>query len=353
MTGRILVLTPDTDGTVGGVKIHYQVVDALNAAGREAAIVHGRDGFRCSWFANQTSVLAAGDVRLRGDDIVVVPEEWVHLIAELPPSITKVVFNQNAYTTFLWEQPWHVVKEAYERDDVNRVVTVSSDNLEYLQYAFPSVSTGKIRYMIDPTVFYGGVAKTRSVAYMPRRRADEASEVMALASVRGALKGWEVVPIVGRSEADTASLLRSASVFLSFSLREGFGLPPAEALACGCVVVGFHGFGGRDIGDDPLWVPEGDVVAFARTLEEVLTTWDGDADRWKQRAADGAAHVRTEFAPEQFCATVLEAFGDVEPLGGSQPVGDLSPSFWSHESRWPWVVAHLRSAARVSLKGGR
>ena len=151
---------------------------------------------------------------------------------------------------------------------------VSSDNLGYIRYVFPTVSAARIRCGIDQAIFHTGDLKTRTIAYMPRRRSEEAAEVLAIVGARGALDGWDVVTITNRSEADAAAIMRRASVFLAFSHREGFGLPPAEALACGCVVVGFNGFGGRDIGDHPLWVPEGDTVAFARTLEEVLRSWD-------------------------------------------------------------------------------
>ena len=49
-----------------------------------------------------------------------------------------------------------------------------------------------------------------------------------------------------RSEAAVADILRESQVFLSFGHPEGFGLPPAEALACGCLVIGYHGGGGRE-----------------------------------------------------------------------------------------------------------
>ena len=36
-------------------------------------------------------------------------------------------------------------------------------------------------------------------------------------------------------------------IFLSFGHPEGFGLPLAEAAACGCYLIGYSGLGGREI----------------------------------------------------------------------------------------------------------
>ena len=48
------------------------------------------------------------------------------------------------------------------------------------------------------------------------------------------------------SEAEVARDPSGVTVFLSLNKAEGFGLPPAEAIACGCRVVGFHGMAARE-----------------------------------------------------------------------------------------------------------
>ena len=40
---------------------------------------------------------------------------------------------------------------------------------------------------------------------------------------------------------------KESMLFFSFGHPEGFGLPVAEALACGCAVVGYTGLGGREL----------------------------------------------------------------------------------------------------------
>jgi hypothetical protein len=333
MSGIVFVLTPDLDSPIGGIKVHYQMVDALNAAGRQAFVVHGRPGFRCTWFANKTAVVAAESAVIRANDVVVVPEEWVQHIPHLP-SVEKVIFNQNAYTTFLWGEPWRAIRDIYRRTHV-----------------FPTVASVVVRQAIDPATFHSGDPKTRSIAYMPRKRPDEAKEVLAILGARGALEGWELEPIVKRSEAETAEILRRASVFLSFSHREGYGLPPAEALASGCVVAGFHGFGGRDISPHALWVPDGDVLGFARTVEHILTSWDREAQRWARLSDDGARHIRSTYTGQKFAETVAAAFDSVGASDDQRVLGRLPSECWSAGRLWPRVVSRLRVTARAARSG--
>ena len=64
-------------------------------------------------------------------------------------------------------------------------------------------------------------------------------------------------------------IFNSASIVLSPSLAEGFGLPPAEGAACGCAMVATDSGGVRDFiihGETGLLSPPRDVEALARNL---------------------------------------------------------------------------------------
>ncbi len=56
------------------------------------------------------------------------------------------------------------------------------------------------------------------------------------------------------------------------SHREGFGLPPVEAMSAGALVVGFHGGGGLDYATprNGFWRSEGDLVGCADALAEAM-----------------------------------------------------------------------------------
>jgi hypothetical protein len=235
-----------------------------------AAVVHHARGFRCTWFENGTPVLASADVSLTASDVLVVPEWYGPGLRARPAVARTVVFNQRAYGTFDRVAPGG--PPLYQ--GIDALLAVSDDNAAYLRWAFPEVPVHVTRNVVDGSLFHPAGTPGRRIAYMPRRRAEEVAEVLHLLAARGVLDGWELVPIDGRTEQETAELLRGCAVFLSFSEREGFGMPPAEAMAAGCYVVGFTGLAGRDF-FDPAYsrpVPEGDVLAFAQAVEAVCGT---------------------------------------------------------------------------------
>ena len=188
------MMTPDLDRPVGGVKIHYQVVDALNRVGVDAQIVHRKPGFRCSWFENSTRVTDVESLTATRNDLIVVPEEWVAFIPDLPEEIPKVVFHQNAYSTFSWGADFAVIRDVLNRSDVKRLVVVSEDNASYLRYAFPDVDVQRMRYTIDETLFSVPAHKKRQIAYMPRRRFQELNDVLSLLRSRDALAAVDCRP---------------------------------------------------------------------------------------------------------------------------------------------------------------
>ncbi|WP_229068343.1 glycosyltransferase [Actinoplanes sp. DH11] len=274
-TGTIYYLTPDEASPAGGIRVIYRHVDLLNAAGRAAAVLHDRPGFRVGWFANETRVVSARDVTLGTGDLLVVPEFYGPGLGALPDGCRTVVFNQNAYQTFD-RVPFGTTGPGAPYAGVGgleALLTVSQDNAALLRHAFPGLPVHEARVVVDERLFHPGDAPAgRRIGFMPRRRAREQEQLLHILRNRGVLDGWELVPIDGLSEAQTAGVLRTCAVFLSFSEREGFGLPPAEAMASGAYVVGFTGLAGRDFFDPAYCAPvaEADLLAFAVAVEDAL-----------------------------------------------------------------------------------
>jgi glycosyltransferase involved in cell wall biosynthesis len=301
----VYYLTPDYDVPAGGIRGEYRHVDLLNAAGRDAAVLHHRSGFSCSWFAHGTRVTAAPDVVLGPQDVLVVPEIYGPDLRRLPRGPRLVAFNQNAYLTFAALAPGEDV--SYAAFAV--AMTVSQDSADYLRFAFPELEVAVVHNAIDPDLFRPApVPAGRRIAVMPRRRREDADQVLRLLGRR--LDGWEVVRIAGESEREVADALRSCSIFLAFGHQEGFGLPPAEAMASGCYVIGFPAFGGREI-FDPAWsrpIADGDVLAMAHAVAETVAAFERDPEPVRRAAALGTEHVRARFGPQRQRDELLAVF---------------------------------------------
>jgi glycosyltransferase involved in cell wall biosynthesis len=86
------------------------------------------------------------------------------------------------------------------------------------------------------------------IAWMPRKNKAMGESILHIAghilAREASAPRVEWVEIHGLRREAVADMLATCRIFLSSGFPEGFGLPPLEAMASGCVPVGFTGFGG-------------------------------------------------------------------------------------------------------------
>src|SRR6185437_8330701 len=209
---RVLVPAPDWQHAAGGVRRLYRHVDVLNAHGIEAFIIHHQTGFRCTWFENQTPVIYAP--KPGPSDILLAPERIAWQLMLTTPGVRKVVYNQNAYQSFVDIPPDALrLGPPYRHPDFLATIAVSQDNIDYLSYAFPDHPLFRLHYGIDPRIFYYESRKKKQIAFMPRKKKEDASQMLQILGARGALNGYEVMPIAQKTEAETARILRESEIF--------------------------------------------------------------------------------------------------------------------------------------------
>jgi glycosyltransferase involved in cell wall biosynthesis len=149
---------------------------------------------------------------------------------------------------------------------------------------------------------------------IPRKRVDVLLRVFAevrravpgarLVKVGGALTGDlarlaenlgvadAVVALPFLDRATLASVYRRAALVLQPSEAEGFGLPVAEALACGAVVLASDLSVLREVGGEaPIYAPVGDVPAWVEAALRLLDERRRDDPAWNARRAAGLARA--------------------------------------------------------------
>jgi glycosyltransferase involved in cell wall biosynthesis len=307
----IYLYSPDDNQPIGGIRKLYRHADVLNRHGFAAAIVHLAPGFRCTWFENQTPVVYARTVRPESQDFIVVPEISGPDVTRTAPGIRKVIFNQNCYNSFRHYPIAATPGETpYLHPDVVATITVSEDSARYLGYAFPRARILRIRPGIDGALFYPGPEKRRQIAFMPRRQIEDARQVFNILKFRGALAGFEIVEIRDMPEQQAARVLQESAFFFSFSGAEGFGLPPAEAMASGCITIGFDGHGGAEFFKPEFsWpIAFGDIETYARTAETVLNQYRQDPAPLVERAERAAAFIADNYTMEIEEADIVDCW---------------------------------------------
>lgn len=305
----------ETEAPLGGLKMLYRLVDVLNANGFPAAVVHARPGFRCDWFENQTAVRYLDGRFVRRSDLLVVPEVFGPHCAEIGRGARKVIYNQNAYYTF---QGYTLDPQdratPYRDPEVAAALVVSEDSRDYLSYVFPELERHRIRHSVRADLFFHpGAPKRRQICFMPRKGEAVLLQVINILKQREALDGVELVPVEALSEREVAARLREALLFLSASAAEGFGLPVAEAMACGCVAVGFPAGGGRELMQPgaAVAVAQDDVIALAQACEDLLRRHREAPAEVEEMGRRAAAFIQAGYSREAEERSIVQAWRSI------------------------------------------
>jgi len=154
---------------------------------------------------------------------------------------------------------------------------------------------GIVRPVCDASLFRALPLRegdTIRVAWMPRKNKGLAEQIMKICARldRGNRPRIEWVAIHNKTLPEVAATLASCHIFLASGFPEGCALPPLEAMASGCLVVGFAGYGSWDYmrqgipsgylprltlrsvswGANGLYAADGDVLEAALLLQQAV-----------------------------------------------------------------------------------
>ena len=244
---RIIFFIPALHAMSGGLANIYSVARNLKDLGREVALMgpfSEAAGFAGA--AKEGFTILPWGAGLEAGDSWCIPESW--------PNAAAIGLNAGA-RVLVYVQNW-----VYMLNTLPQNLRWGQLPLEYLAVSRPvawfmrEVLGLKVGAVLPPAIdaaFFRAPARPADhvrVAFMPRKNRALITQIQQVALAWLAERPFspriEWVEVHKKSREESAELLASCQLFISAGFPEGFGLPPLEGMASGCVPVGFTGFGG-------------------------------------------------------------------------------------------------------------
>jgi len=334
------VLPVLADHPVGGYKVHYQYANELASRGHFVTLVHAvtvaaRPSLRqravlarartrqaltsrpaISWFSFESGIVSIVVPSLTGNSLpeadVTILTAWQTAERTVNPTPSTGVFAQIVYDYEFWMSNPPIrprISAALARSDVFPIATssvVTSMLREIGREPVAQIPAGLLEgeFGVDTPI-----GDRPRVVTFPRRSGSIKGLPTALEAVKivheavpdarfecfgvdktQPLPDW-VTNLGNVSQTDLRAAYNRAGIFMLPSRYEGWGLPAAEAMACGAAVVATRCGGVEDfLVDDAngLLVPKDDPLALAHAVIELLT----DEPRRSRLANQGSHDAR-------------------------------------------------------------
>lgn len=328
---RTYFFIPPLKKVSGGMSVIAQIATHLSQAFYEVYLT-GTEKIPHDLSGGLPTIRLA-DITFQHDDRYVAPEGWpAYLAPGLKARANCAVYAQS------WAFLLGILPENASWDSLPvKIFSVSRPVSIFIKettgFIAPIVSPA-----IDPHIFYPLCENEKSffqkeklrVAWMPRKNRRLGEQIKAIFEAfltRAGLALPEWIMIDNMSPAQVGETLRNCQIFLSTGFPEGFSLPPLEAMACGCVTVGFTGLGGWEYmrqawfngydnpfgcfdkpwGANGFFVSDGDVWGAALALKAAYQSLrSGEALKIREEAFKTAGY----YSPERQREEILKLWAD-------------------------------------------
>jgi glycosyltransferase involved in cell wall biosynthesis len=214
------------------------------------------------------------------DDVLVFPEG-----AQGAMEQTRHLDNTRVVIALAWAYVFRKLPAAKTWQDygIREALTPSRFIKEFLEW-FMEIKVTLIHDYIDSAKFFVDLeAKKPKITYLSRKNkiGDLLGSVFARKS--GLLSHYDWVPMEDFSEEEYARNLRESRIFVATSSEEGRNISVLEAMASGCIVVGFSGLGGSDymVGTGEkrncILVENGNHLDLGKSIERVALDLEQDS----------------------------------------------------------------------------
>ncbi len=253
----------------GDTMIIYKHCDILRKNGYNASPIYiGREKHKePNWFFHKSKL-----TRFQYEDLKNLSDEDIVIC---PDSSPELICNFNRGKKFLFVQNWAKYKNlSAENYGFDGILTFTGYCANYLR-SLTNLPVYEIRNGIELNHFSYSVnlKKEDEVLILYRKNTDVIDKFFS--ELPKDLKEFYNFKVIYEkvNKAKLISLYKESDIFLNFSYPEGFGLMPLEAMACGCVVCGFTGGGGKShmIEDETaLVVEDGNINGIYKILFKLM-----------------------------------------------------------------------------------
>jgi len=294
---KVFYLSPTSNTPIGGIRVFYLHAEVLTKNKIPAFVVHSSDWFKCNWFnSNAYTVSFFKMLRYfsKKQDLLVIPEIWIKDVKLFTDIKNIIIFVQNY--GFL------DIKSAIKYKKKVKFITCGQ------------FITNKLKddLNIDSKIIYTPVGKM----FMPNKMIRNKKRIMYLArkhindalyiknKIFNEFPEYEFIGVkkIPKRE-DLVKEYQKSNIFLALSYPEGFPFPPIEAMACGCLVVGYTGGGGNEfmVDNETAFVAkDGNADELYKKLKKAITLSDNESEKIRQNAVKKAK----EYDYEKFLFTL-------------------------------------------------
>lgn len=343
MKNRYLFLCPDLSSASGGIAVIYDMVALLNRMGYEAAVVHNspsagypdyphpvptyytrrvwqiywhymrpRDRLKMARERLTMRMSRLQPLALRPNDVIVAPEFQLAEAIEAFSGLPLVVFVQNPFGLM---RSYALANERGLQPDQN--VKYWCGIADVCQAHMRILGARNIAYFpvsMKPEEFPFCYEKSDLITYMPRKRPGEAKIIDEALRRRGKIRTYKLIALDKISRKEVSEYLGKSRIFISLLKQEALGFPAAEAMASGCIVIGFDGLGCKEYFDETTGIPvtEGDIAGIVEAVEQTVAEYEKNPTRLDAMRKRASKLVNDKYSIKAFESGVLSAWEKVD-----------------------------------------
>lgn len=288
--GRIFYECLDKDIAAGGVRRLYRHVEILNKHGFDAYVLHHEPDFRMTWFESYAPICYwDSNFELMPQDILVIPEGHGSVMRQtINAKCRRVVISLN------WANIFAALPEGdnWNTYQIKDVIAGGIYERDFI-FATMGIPASIIHQGIDTNLFKPSTEKKLAITYMSAKQARYTQIIKGI--FRSSYPDFchiPFLPIENINHSIVANTLSHTAIFLAQSFPEGVSRKALEAMASGCLVVGFAGHGSLEFMhhlENCYLAPDGDALLAARYLGIAVESFLNGSSQRMSRAARATA----------------------------------------------------------------